>query len=46
MGDNTSEMDLPFDEITRDFHGQLHFSEYGQRLKIEPPPEALAAKEY
>jgi hypothetical protein len=41
IGDNTSELDLPFDEIIRDFHGQLHFSDYGQRLSITPPPEAL-----
>ena len=30
----------------RDFHGELHFSEYGQSLSIVPPPEALDAPTY
>ncbi len=41
MGNDTSEMDLPFDEIIRDFQGQLHFSDYGQRISIIPPPAEL-----
>jgi hypothetical protein len=43
---NTSESDLGFEEIIRDFHGQLHFSGYGQPLSVLPPAEALAAPSY
>jgi hypothetical protein len=41
IGDNTSELDLPFEEIISDFRGHLHFSDYGQRLSITPPQDAL-----
>ena len=40
---NGSETDLGFDEIDRDFHGEMRFFDYGQPLSIVPPREAVKA---
>jgi len=43
MSKDSNELDVGFDEIIREVHGRLQFSQYGHSPRVTPPRQALEA---